>query len=204
MVWGPCVSVETKIRKIQRLLRHDSDLAWQVFTETYDRMILAWLEQAGVQSADALDIRQEVLTTVHSEIETFVDSGDETCFPRWLRRVTANRMRRLWASRDRRHDCALVADLSSIADQLEDHRSELSSRWDRQYESELVQQCLDALGDRFSKRNLDAFRRVVLCEEPQALVAEDLGMSLGGLRVAQHRIMRALRRNADATHCAIG
>jgi len=190
------MSQPTRISLIERLRQTDPEDAWEEFADIYDHLILTWLRKEAVQAADAEDIRQEVMTTVLGEIRGFEHSGKTGAFRRWLRRITANRMRRTWDKKSSTAKRAYQVDLASIADQLEDDNSRLSLEWDRQHDAILLRKMFDSLAKRFSPENIRAVQRVLINQEPAAEVAEDVGMTLGSLRVAQHRILQALKELA--------
>ncbi|MEM9644321.1 MAG: sigma-70 family RNA polymerase sigma factor [Planctomycetota bacterium] len=187
------MTIGTRISLIEQLRSASDEEAWSEFVRIYDQLIFNWLSRERVQLADAEDIRQEVMATVLSEIKTFEHSGRTGAFRRWLRTITANRMRRVWARKSavtrRQHG----ADLSVIADQLEDDDSRLTLEWNRQHDSFLLRRLLDKLVDRFPDEQMQAFHRVVIDQQPAAEVAADFNLTLGHLRVIQHRILRALR-----------
>ena len=176
-----------------------SELAWEDFLEIYEELILDWLAQQGVQYSDAEDIRQEVMTTVYKEIVHFEHNGREGAFRRWLRQITAHRAKRLWDSKSRQQKENSSLDLAEMADGLADDSTPLSRKWDQDHDAYVLSELLDRLGERFSETSLSAFQSVVIEQRDATEVAEELGISLGALRVAQHRVMRALKKQADAS-----
>lgn len=158
----------------------------------YDAMVMSWLRAHQVQSHDADDVRQEVMSAVMQQIGKFEHNGRPGAFRNWLRKITSNRLHRLWQKRGSRPDQA-GPDLSELADQLADPSSPLTAAWDREHNRYIVEYLLDQIADRFSPRSMQVFERIVLDEEPAQQVADDMGMTLGAARVAQHRVLKALR-----------
>lgn len=187
------MSAKTRITLLERIRDPDSGESWQEFVQVYDGLIDGWLRRHGVPGADAEDIRQEVLETVFREIGGFDHNGRAGAFRNWLRTVTANRIRRLWRRRASRSADYAGPDVASMADALEDEHSALSAAWDDEHNRHVLQRLLAMLEGRFSEKSVNAFRRIVLQEEPAAEVAADLGMTLGAARVAQHRVLKALK-----------
>lgn len=183
----------TRITLLERVRQTQTGDSWTEFTAVYDGLIYGWLRRQGVINADADDIRQEVMTTVVQEISHFEHNGRPGAFRNWMRRITANRMRRLWRSRANRPADYTGPDVGELADQLEDDTSRLTLIWEADHNRFVLARLLGMLSGRFSDKSLAIFRRIAIEEEPAAEVAADLGMSLGSARVAQHRVLRALR-----------
>jgi RNA polymerase sigma factor (sigma-70 family) len=183
----------TRITLLDRVRQTQAGDSWDEFAAVYDAMIQAWLRQQAIPDADADDIRQEVMQTVVQEIANFDHNGRPGAFRNWLRRITANRMRRLWQKRGRRSDDDAGADIGAMADQLEDDASRLTHVWDADHDRFVLNRLLALLNGRFSAKSLAAFRRLAIDQEDVDEVSKDLGMSIGAARVAQHRVLRALK-----------
>ena len=150
-----------------------------------------------MQPADAADIRQEVLSAVFHSINDFHHNGRTGAFRSWLRKITANRMRRVWRRTSHRHPEASVVNLSDLADELADDRSRLTAIWDRQHDLHVLRTLFHSLHDEFNQKHIEAVSRVALDDEPIETVAKDLGLSIGAIRVAQHRMLVSLRRRMN-------
>jgi RNA polymerase sigma factor (sigma-70 family) len=186
------MSSATRLSLLNRLGQTTHGRSWTDFAAVYDEIILGWLKRQGVSAEDADDIRQEVMLTVYKEISNFEHSGRRGAFRCWLRRITANRMHQFWEKRQRRGETGPALD--ELADQLADDKSRITKGFEAEHNHFVLEYLLNQLADRFSDKHLLAFRRVVLEEMPAQEVAQDLGMTLGAIRVAQHRILRALKK----------
>lgn len=187
------MSEATRITLLDRVRQTQSGDSWDEFVAVYDALILAWLRQQAITDADADDIRQEVMQTVVQEIGRFDHNGRRGAFRNWLRRITANRMRRLWQKRQRRPGDSTGADIGDLANQLEDDASRLTHVWEADHDRFVLNRLLGMLTGRFSQKSLAAFRRLAIGQEDAERVARDLGMTIGAARVAQHRVLRALK-----------
>jgi len=187
----------TRITLLDRVRTTQTGESWTEFAAVYDALIAAWLRQQAIPDADADDIRQEVMQTVVREISRFEHNGRPGAFRAWLRRITANRMRRLWRQRDRRAADYAGVDASDLANQLDDDSSRLTHVWDAEHDRFVLNRLLGMLQGRFSPSSLTAFRRIAIGQEDAQQVADDLGMTLGAARVAQHRVLKALKELAE-------
>lgn len=184
----------TRLTLLERVRNTQTGDSWAEFAAVYDSLIGSWLRQQAIPDFDADDIRQEVMQTVVKEIGRFEHNGRTGAFRSWLRLITANRMRRLWQQRKRRPADYGGVDAGSLADQLHDDSSRLTHVWDADHDRFVLNRLLGLVAGRFSEKSLAAFRRIAIAQEPAEAVASDLGMSLGAARVAQHRVLKAMKQ----------
>jgi len=179
-----------------RRIRDESDvIAWEDFAARYYQVMERWLKAQGVDDHDASDIAQEVMVFLTREISRFEHNGRPGAFRNWLRRVTANRMREFFRKRSRHEK--KKANLVSMAEDLQAGRGEMTRIWNLEHDRFVLEHLLRSVSDQFQVNSLVAFRKVVLEERPAQEVADELGMSLGAVRVAQSRVLRSLREVGD-------
>lgn len=180
----------TRLTLLDRVREADTDDSWREFLAVYEGLVFDWLRKQNVSAEDAEDIRQEVMATVFEKIGSFEHNGRAGAFRNWLRKITAHRLRRTWRTQKGQ---GVTTNLAELAEELADDRSRLTLIWDAAHNRYVVQHLLQTISRRFSETSITAFQRVVLREEPAQQVADSLGMSLGAVRVAQHRVLRALK-----------
>lgn len=183
----------TRLSLIERIRDSKDEEHWNLFARIYDGLILGWLRKQGVSAEDAEDVRQEVMSTVYQEITKFKHNGRTGAFRSWLRMITSNRLQRLWRKRKSTARAVDSQQLEQLASQLADEKSRLTLIWDEQHDAYVLKSLLGELSARFKPQSINIFQRVALEQESAAQVAEDLGISLGTARVAQHRVFRALK-----------
>ena len=66
--------------------------AWEEFTDLYTPLIYYWARKTGLQTQDAADLVQEVLTLVFQKLPEF-EYDPTKSFRSWLRTVTMNKFR---------------------------------------------------------------------------------------------------------------
>ncbi len=182
----------TSVSLIGRVRDTRDDSSWGEFAGLYEGLIRRWLSVQGVQGQDADDILQEVMSYVFRALPKFEHNGQTGAFRNWLRQVTSNRLREFWRGR-KRHPKAGDRDIGEIADQLADDKSGVSRVWREEYDSYMIDYLLSRVADRFQENSITAFQKIVLEQQPAKDVADQLGMSLGAVRVAQSRVLRAMR-----------
>jgi RNA polymerase sigma factor (sigma-70 family) len=183
----------TSMTLIGRLRVGNDSAAWSRFNSIYSGLIQGWLRRRGVPADIADDVCQDVLTKVFEEIKRFDHNGRVGAFRNWLRMIMRHRLRtvqrRTWRAGERP-----LPDWSGIADQLEDDESDLTRLWDEEHDAYLLRRLLEMVAPEFKEHSLVAFRRVVLEGEDVTVVANALSMSPNAVRIAQSRVLAALRR----------
>ncbi|MEM9369109.1 MAG: sigma-70 family RNA polymerase sigma factor [Planctomycetota bacterium] len=187
------MSNPTRISLLEELKHSGAEAAWREFCGIYERLIRQWLRRESLQECDIDDVTQDVLTALVTAVPTFCHNGRVGAFRCWLRRLVSNRLRRSWESKSREQRALAGVDLADLSDQLADDTSHLSSIWDLEHDQFVLRSLLKTLRTRFAKQSLDAFERISIDRESAQSVAKDLGMTLGAVRVAQHRVSKALR-----------
>lgn len=181
----------TSVSLLYRVRNQTDSGSWEEFAELYYSMVHRWLRSQGVSSHDADDVVQDVMSYVCREIGNFDHNGRRGAFRHWLRRIMVNRLHEHFRKRNRRGGDA--ADLGELAGQLADGRSGVSRVWRQEHDRCVLEHLLSTVGSRFQEKSLDAFRGVALEQRPAEEVADELGMTVGTVRVAQCRVLRALR-----------
>ena len=180
----------TRISLLEELKETRSSDRWSEFSHEYGQLLRIWLIGQNVDSNIVDDVLQETLVAVVRDLPKFHHNGREGAFRRWLRTILANRLRRVWANQKR--DPTQV-DLDELADSLEDSSSPLCQSWDMEHRQFVLNALLDRARKRFDKQTMELFVRIVLQEEPAGQIADEMGLSLGAVRVRQHRVLRSMQ-----------
>lgn len=186
----------THLSLLQRAKDEMGSSTWKEFFDLYSHLIDSWLRRRGLQAQDIEDVRQEVLTVVIRELPNFEHNGRTGAFRAWLRLATANRLRQFWRESTRRKDRADLGQFAEMADQLEDPDSQLSRMWDIEHDKIVLSKLLDRIETDFKPNTIKAFRRVAVANEDEKKVADDLGITVNAVRIAQSRVLRTLRQLA--------
>jgi RNA polymerase sigma factor (sigma-70 family) len=176
-----------------QLKQDSSQSAWIRFNNIYGPLIFSWLRRRGVPEEVAEDVRQEVMMKLISEIRNFDHNGRTGAFRSWLKLVMVHRLRTI-QRRSYRPAESNSADFSELADQLADDASEISRVWDAEHDKHVIDRLLEIVASEFQQKSMTAFRRVVMQSEDPELVATELGMTVNAVRIAQSRVLAALRR----------
>jgi RNA polymerase sigma-70 factor (ECF subfamily) len=185
--------VETSVSLLERLAGAPTDDDWRRLLELYQPLLRAWMARAGVPSADADDLVQEVLLVVFRKVGGFEWRGPGA-FRGWLRTILTHRVRDYFRACRYRPTATGDSDFLRALEELESPDSALSHLWDREHDEHVAAALLRRVRGDFAPATWEAFRRHALEGEPAAGVAEDLGLSLNSVLLAKSRVLKRLRQ----------
>jgi RNA polymerase sigma factor (sigma-70 family) len=185
---------ETPISLLERLRLSPDPASWQRLVDLYTPLIHHWLGRYALQSSDADDLTQEVLSAVAGELPQFRHDLRQGAFRRWLRTVAVNRLRNFWRARRTRPLAVGGDDFESVLGQLEDPESRLSRVWDEEHDRHVVRRLLELIEPEFEPTTWRAFRALVLEGKKAPAVAAELGISVNAARIAKARVLKRFRQ----------
>jgi RNA polymerase sigma-70 factor (ECF subfamily) len=179
---------------LERLRARPDDDSWRRLLDLYTPLLERWLNQSGVDGADAADLLQEVFATLVRELPSFEHNDRRGAFRCWLRTILVNRVRGFWNARRTTPVTADGRDIVRELDHLEDPASDLSRLWDRQHDTFLARRILELIEKDFTASTWHAFRRLVLEGAKPAEVAAEMGLTVNAVLLAKSRVLRRARQ----------
>jgi RNA polymerase sigma-70 factor (ECF subfamily) len=192
----PGPACETSLSLLDRARRQTDDESWNRLVGVYQPLLKSWLARYQVQSSDADDLVQEVLTVVFRELPAFEHNRRPGAFRSWLRTILVNRLRDFWRGRQYRPVTSDDAAIQRQLDELADENSELSGLWNRQHDELVMQRIIELVQPQFSEATWSAFSRQVMDGVGASDVAGELDMSIDSVYAAKSRVLRMLRQEA--------
>jgi RNA polymerase sigma factor (sigma-70 family) len=183
----------TRPSLLVRLRDPHDERAWAEFLEIYTPLVYRVARQQGFQDADADDVAQEVFRSVASAIERWDPDPSKGSFRGWLFRIARNHMLNHLAGR-RRHPRG-TGDTDANR-QLGEHVSpseEDSAMFEAEYMRSVFGWAVERVRGEFREPNWQAFWQTGVEGKDAAVVADDLGMSVGAVYKSKSRIMARLR-----------
>jgi len=172
--------------------------AWVRMSQLYGPLVYRWARKQRLQAADARDIVQEVFGTVFARIGTFRRDQPGDSFRGWLWTITYHKLgdyfRRIAAGPNAAGGSDAQALLQQHPDAPADGSSDLSGV---NVEASLLHRALEMIRPEFEDRTWQAFWRAAVAGDAAADIAQDLGMTAGGVRMAKCRVLQRLRRELD-------
>ena len=167
------------------------NLAWSRFVKLYTPMIFFWGRKCGLQTEDAYDLAQDVLTLILKKLPTF--EYDQTkSFRGWLRTITLNKLRDRLRLKSLPIEDASQSRLGRIADP-----DQAEQFWDNEYQTELVTRAIELMKSDFTETTWQACYQYVIEGKPAAEVANKLGVSVWTIYAAKSRLLHRLRQELD-------
>lgn len=177
----------TSVNLLRRLKSTDDNTAWVRFTELYVPLIFYWCRQHGLESNDASDLVQDVLSTLVVKLPEF-EYDDRRRFRGWLHTITLNRARD-W---ERRQKHRPGTGHSSFMERLPE--SSLPDLFDEvEYRAYLVERARRLIAVEFEEATWQACWKYVAENRTAEDVAGELGITPNAVRVAKCRVLKRLR-----------
>lgn len=188
----------TRLSLISRLKDWDDQNSWNEFFEAYWRLIYSAALKAGLSHTEAQDVTQETIITVSKSIRSFEYDRKKGSFKGWLLNTTRWRIADQFRRRDKhiahlatREDDAEANPIEDIPDPAADKWME---SWDRDWEAHIYAAALERVKTRIAPEQFQIFDCYVNKEWPAAKVAKSLGVSIGQVYVAKHRVTTAIKK----------
>jgi RNA polymerase sigma factor (sigma-70 family) len=187
-------SPNTRPSLLIRLRDPTDQQAWGEFLEIYTPLIHRLARQAGLQSADADDLSQDVFRAVSGAISRWDPDPGRGSFRGWLFRIARNTIINLLDAR--RHYPNGVGDTEAqrMLDQLPAPGSDATALFDEEYRRRLFQWAVERIRNEFRESTWKAFWLTAVEGRKAQEVAESLGLTAGAVYVYRNRVVARLRK----------
>ena len=170
-----------------RLKSARDDYAWSRFVDLYTPLIFYWARRTGLETNDAADLAQDVLSIVFQKLPDF-EYERLGSFRGWLRTITLNKRREQLR---RKSVGARGVTQSVLADVA--RPGEAESSWDLNYKQALVSRAMEMLESEFQPATWKALSQYVMEGKSAKEVAAASGLSVWTIYAAKSRLMTRLR-----------
>ena len=161
-----------------------------MFVERYQPRIRRWCITWGLQDSDADDVGQEVLVKLFAALRKFQYDPSRS-FRAWLKTVTQNAWSDFVAARRRRR-----TQTSDLIDTIADSaaaQSDLNKQLEDAFDRELLEVAMRRIKGRAKPSNWEAFHLTAIEGLSGAEAAQKLGIPVGHVFVAKHRVQKLLQ-----------
>ncbi len=172
-----------------RLRSAGDNQAWCRFVDLYTPLIFFWARKTGLQTQDASDLVQDVLSIVFQKLPAFQYDKAKS-FRGWLRMVTLNKHREHCRKKSLGIVDARQSELARVAESAE-------SVWDLNYKQQLVAQAMELMKPEFRQATWAALREFVLSSESAGEIAARHELSVWTIYAAKARLLSRLRDELD-------
>lgn len=188
-------SPTTRFSLIERIKNPQDMHAWGEFVDLYEPLIVETCLRKGMQHADATDIAQEVLTRVASKIEDFRHDQPQATFRGWLYRMTRNLT--IDFIRQHQRDPLNHAAPASAMNDIAKSPDVETQEFHQSYQRRLFLLVAKQIESEVQPQTWAAFWKVEVEQKDPAEVAQELGLSRGGVYVAKSRVLKRLRKEVQ-------
>lgn len=180
------LSPDTRSSLIARLPDVCDHEAWRDFVEIYEPFIYRQARSCGLQDADAREVVQDVLVAVSKASAGFECDRDKGRFRTWLyaigRNVCLQHLERL-----RRRSAQPIGTFDVAID------SEPSTALRQALRKRVFLYVAAQVRSEFQTKTWQAFWQTAVENQPVALAARSLSMSVGSVYIARSRVMARMR-----------
>ena len=182
----------TQASLLIRVQNSDDQDSWRDFADIYGPLIEAYGRRHGLQHADASDVAQDVLTSIHDAIKRFDYDPKKGAFRGWLFNITRNQLR----DHVRKHNRSPRATGETViqnllSEQPADPREE--EIWNREHEQYLFRWAANQIRSSFQEQTWKAFWLTAVENLGGQQVADRLNISVGAVYIAKSRVLNKLK-----------
>lgn len=191
--------IPTRYSLLSRLQDWDDQTSWKEFFDTYWRLIYAVALKSGLTEAEAKDVVQETIICVAKDIHKFKRDRKFGSFKGWLRNLTrwriADELKKRGRAVQQKHaDTVLDPDAPRLEEIPEPIDPGAEAIWEQEWQSNLLQAALERVRRRVKEEHYQIFDLYVLKQWPVTRVARTLGVSIGQVYLAKHRVSALLKK----------
>jgi RNA polymerase sigma factor (sigma-70 family) len=194
--------VATRRSLVDRLKNWEDRKHWQEFFDTYWKLIFSAARKSGLTDAEAQEVVQETIITVAKKVGKLRYDPAVGSFKGWLLHITRWRIADQFRKRrpgdsGRRFsdDSRMTATIERIPDM---EATDLDAIWEKEWQENLLAAAMQRVKKKVDAKQFQIFDCSVRKEWPAQKVAKELGVSVGQVYLARHRISALLKKETRA------
>lgn len=192
-------AIPTRYTLLSRLQDWDDQESWKDFFDTYWRLIYSVALKSGMTEAEAQDVVQETIICVAKDIHKFQRDRKFGSFKGWLRNLTR------WRIADELRKRGRIGKQSDSPSLPQEHQARLEETpdpgdsgheavWEEEWQANLLQAALERVRQRVKEEHYQMFDLYVLKHWPVSRVARTLGVNVGKVYLAKHRVSALVKK----------
>ena len=194
--------VATRRSLVDRLRNWEDRKHWQEFFDTYWKLIYSAARQSGLTETEAQEVVQETVITVAKKVGQLRYDPARGSFKGWLLHITRWRIADQFRKRRPGEDKHRFSDdtrMTATIERLPDTEApDLDALWEREWQENLLSAALQRVKKKVDARQFQIFDCYVRKEWPAQKVATELGVSVGQVYLARHRVAAILKKEVKA------
>ncbi len=194
--------IPTRATLLERLKDWRDESSWQVFFDTYWKLIYGVAIKAGLTETEAEDVVQETMMSVATHISAFKYNREAGSFKAWL--LNATRWRITDQFRLRRPlsaSCQTVEEAGTnlqSAEQMADPANlNWETMWEAEWEKNLLNAAMTQVRRRLAPEKFQIFDFYVNKAWPPDKVAKAFRISTDQVYLAKHRVLEMIKEEVE-------
>jgi RNA polymerase sigma-70 factor (ECF subfamily) len=192
--------VATRRSLLSRLKQSNAQESWREFFDTYWRLIYVTALNAGLTDSEAQEVVQETVLTVVKKIKSFRYDPAIGSFKGWLLTIVRWRIADQFRKRPRQiqppssRRTAVTSGTATLERIADPAALNLEAVWEEEWQRTLFAAALSRVRRQANARHYQMFDLHAVKNWSVDKVAQTLGVSVGQVRLAKHRITVLMRR----------
>ena len=192
----------TRRSLVEHLADWGDQLRWQEFFDTYSKLIYSAARRSGLTDAEAQEVVQETVITVAKNIDKLKYDPAIGSFKGWLLQITRWRIADQFRKREpgnpkrpRSSDDRATATIERVPDS---RGIDLDAVWETEWKENLFEAAITRVKKEIEPKQFQIFDCYVRKEWPAQKVAARLGVNIGQVYLARHRVSALLKKQIKA------
>jgi len=192
--------VPTRQSLLNRLKHWDDADSWRDFFNTYGRLIYGFAIKSGLADVEAQDVVQETIIDVSKKMPGFKYNPGLGSFKGWLATLTRWRINDQFRRRQREAETIAPTPPqthtgTALIDRLPDPASaDQDAMWNEEWERNLMDTALGKVRSQVNPKQYQIFDLYVLRQWSLEKVTRTLGVNVGQVYLAKHRIAALIKK----------
>lgn len=193
----------TRRSLLTRLKNWDDQEGWRRFFDTYWRLIYGVARQAGLTDTESQDVVQDTILSVAKQMRGFRYDSARGTFKSWLRVLTRRRIADFQRGQYRQVQCvesdtSLDPTRTALVERVADASADrLEVLWDEEWQKHVLEAAIRRVQRNVDARQFQMFTCYVVKGWAPAAVARRLGVSIGQVYLAKHRVGIQVRKEIE-------
>ena len=194
--------IPTRATLLERLKDWRDESSWQVFFDTYWKLIYGVAIKGGLTETEAEDVVQETMLSVAKHIPTFKYDREIGSFKGWLLNVTRWRItdqfrkRQLTSARPLPFGGA-DTEVQTSGQVVDPGSLDWESLWDTEWENNLLDAAMTRVKRKLDPEKYQIFDFYVNKEWSPDKVAKAFGISVDQVYLAKHRVLEIIKEEVQ-------
>lgn len=192
----------TRRSLVDRLQNWEDRKHWQEFFDAYWKLIFSAARKSGLTEVEAQEVVQETIITVAKKVGQFRYDPSVGSFKGWLLHITrwriADQFRKRQPGDSQKRlsdDARMTATIERVPDA---GAADLDAIWEKEWQENLLGAAMQRVKKKVDAKQFQIFDCSVRKEWPAQKVAAELGVSVGQVYLARHRISALLKKEVRA------